>query len=117
MRTLTLNLNVLYAKSAFRDWLDARVVLYFAVLAAGAATEWGITTRMTHQANQHLLPDQQIVPTIWTWSETCFKGGERRRLTRVHRRFFPDSTLRYWRAVVEVLTLLWMFLGLWILYR
>ena len=43
-------------------------------------------------------------------------SDDRGQLWRMHRRFFPDSPLRFCWAKIFVLTFAWMFLGLSLLY-
>jgi hypothetical protein len=72
---------------------------------------------MMKQTNPHLPEEEQIARSMWSWSRTGFKSGDQLRLWRMHRRFFPDSLLRFCWATIFALTLGWMFLGLSLLYH
>jgi hypothetical protein len=96
--------------------MDGRLLVYIAVVVAFAVGQQSLENRMMKQANQHLRSDEQITRSMWSWSKTGFKSGERFRLWKIHRRFFPDSTLRFFCAMMFVLTLIRMFSGPKLLY-
>ena len=97
--------------------MDIRIWVYFGVVFAFIVGQQCLENRMMRQANQRLPADEQITRSMWTWSKTGFQSGERFRLWKMHRRFFPDSTLRFFCAAMFVLIFVWMFSGLKLLYR
>jgi hypothetical protein len=98
--------------------MDARLLIlfiYFCIFLGGGIAILIVRDRMVVQADRWLPDDGKIRGTLW--SRSRLKRGEMFRLWRVHRRFFPNSSLRFSYVALWVLTLSWLFLGLNLLQR
>jgi hypothetical protein len=96
--------------------MDIRLLVYVVIFFGCGWVQWSLESRMMEQVNQRLPTDEQITRSMWSWSKTGFKSGDRFRLWKMHRHFFPDSALRFFCAAMFVLTLARMFGGLSLLY-
>ena len=97
---------------------DARLLIlfiYFCIFLGGGMGILIVRDRLVAQADRRLPDDGKIRGTMW--SKSTLKRGAIFRLWRVHRQFFPHSSLRYSYAALWVLTLSWLFFGLNLLQR
>jgi hypothetical protein len=98
--------------------MDTRLLIlfvYFCIFLGDGVGILIVRDRMVMQADRRLPGDGKIRNAMW--SKSRLKRGEIFRLWRVHRRFFPHSSLRFSYMALWVLTLSWLFFGLNLLQR
>jgi hypothetical protein len=94
---------------------DLSLAVYFCLFVCGGVGIWVVRERIVTEADTHLADSDKIQRTMW--SRTGLKTGEMTRAWRIHRRFFPHSSLRRLYVGLWIFTLSWMFLGLDLLRR
>jgi hypothetical protein len=86
--------------------MDTRLLIlfiYFCIFLGGGMGILIVRDRMVAQADRRLPDDGKIRGTMW--SKGALRRGAMFRLWRVHRQFFPHSSLRYSYVALWVLTL------------
>jgi hypothetical protein len=90
--------------------MDIRLAIFICVFLSFGPAIVIVRGRMIAQANERLAPDDQMQ------GNPLVRGGikwrEMIRAWRVHREFYPDSSLRFWYVALWVLVILWVFFGL-----
>jgi hypothetical protein len=93
--------------------MEARLLIlfvYFCIFLAGGIGILIVRDRMVVQADRRFPNDGKIRETMW--SRSGIKRIDIFRLWRVHRQFFPNSSLRFSYVALWVLTLSWLLFGL-----
>jgi len=98
------------AQPVSMETLFLMLFIYFCILLGGAAAILILRDRMLVQANGR-LPDDGKIPGALRF-RSAFDRREMFRVWRVHRQFFPRSSIRYSYMALWVLTLSWVFFGL-----
>jgi hypothetical protein len=93
-----------------------RLSVYLCVLFSGGLIEMLVWNRITKQVNQHLPMEQQYSLSIWALRRSARGEFNQFRIWRTHRTCFPDSYLRASYLTALILTIVWMFIGLNVLY-
>jgi hypothetical protein len=93
--------------------MDARLLIlfiYFCIFLGGGIGILNVRDRMAMQADLRLPEDGKIRGS--SGSKSGFKRCKTFRLWRLHRQFFPHSSLRFSYVALWVFTLSWLFFGL-----
>jgi hypothetical protein len=91
-------------------------LVYLFVFFSGGLVQMLVWNRITKDVNQRLPLDEQYSLSIWTLRRSAHGEFNQFRIWRTHSRFFPDSYLRVSYIIALTLTIVWMFIGLSVLY-
>ena len=85
--------------------INTRQVVFLAIFLLFNVPTYMIRDRMAREVNvQTVGGGRQFRRSWWTWT-----GSKQIELWRLHRRYYPNSSLRIYLAAIYVLAVAWIF--------
>jgi hypothetical protein len=87
------------------------LLIYLGVFLLGESASLFIRRQLMEEVNERLPENEKFGWSTWPPWKSAWSDGDKFRLWRAHRQFFPGSRLRMCYAAALVLTVAWMFIG------